>query len=631
MLVESSFSSSLESSLLNTSEYQDPFAANDWMSSLAETYHMIHKLPEHSQVSFLDAVPDAMELNESEEHPKLQVSCPEQTVMPKVPDKVLATLVYSRRKRSVVPEGTEEQNLGKCKKLDDSCGDSIVPVYDPGESTKRQNRFNNCLVYSRKKKRSETSSVTVIRADRIDDAFVSGHNCGETKRRDCQSDICLVYRRRKKGEVKSNRCGFSEQVSRGTKISGDQADSSEYSQREQIVKADEGFTGSNPEEIKNSGHRHLYSQIKPLVKSNGSFAECHTWGTKRTGDTSNGLLMYSRRKQRGNSIGAQIDGFLVYRRKKTKANSLSHAKEACRSLEHKSIGDRVNGLLVYTRKKPKLNSSLECVNTHVTELASSSDGTNDSCSSEFSSELVSGPSKNGENEATDCDSSDTDGSISPFRQCKRCDKAGTVEKMLICDECEEAYHPRCCRVRVKEAAEMDDWVCRSCSKKKSSKTKIKRRSRERKWRVTGPFVIGIRVGKEFQAHVPDWSGPTMSDTSFLGEPLEIDESEYLHDLKKMKNGKKPRSAENWLQCREEDRNGDICGKWRRAPRSEVQTNKWECFCSVFWDPLHADCAVPQELETDEIMKQLKYINMLRPRSDAKTRKMGPKDRSRSQK
>lgn len=31
----------------------------------------------------------------------------------------------------------------------------------------------------------------------------------------------------------------------------------------------------------------------------------------------------------------------------------------------------------------------------------------------------------------------------------------------------------------------------------------------------------------------------------------------------------------------------------RAPRSEVQTNKWECFCSVFWDPLHADCAVPQ--------------------------------------
>ncbi|KAG2266933.1 hypothetical protein Bca52824_074012 [Brassica carinata] len=606
MLVESLFSSSLETSLLNTSEYQDPFPANDWMSSLAETYHMIHKLPEHSQVSFLDAVPDAMDLNESEEHPKLQVSCPEQNVMHKVPEKVLTSRVYSRRKRSVVPE---EHNLGKCKKQDDSFDDSIVPVYNPGESTKRKNRFNNCLVYSRKKKRGET----IRRADGIDDAVVSGHNCGETKRRDNQLDLCLMYSRRKKGGVKSNSCG------------GDQADSFESSQREQIVKADGGFTGSNPGEVKNSGHRHLYSQSNPLVKSNGSFAECHTWGTKRTGDTSDGLLMYSRRKLRGKSIGAHIDGFLVYRRKKTKANSISHAEQACRSLELRSVGARVNGFLVYTRKKPKLNSISRG------KQLSSSDGTNDSCSSQSSSQLASGSSKNGKNEATDCDSSDTDGSISPFRQCKRCDKAGIVEKMLICDECEEAYHPRCCRVRVKEAAEIDDWVCRSCLKKKPSKTKIKGRSRERKWRVRGPFVIRIRVGKEFQADVPDWSGPIMSDTSFLGAPLVIDESEYMHDLKVVKNGKKPQSAENWLQCREEDRNGDICGKWRRAPRSEVQTNKWECFCSLFWDPLHADCAVPQELETDEIMQQLKYINMLRPRSDAKTRKIGPKGRSGSQK
>ncbi|RID52658.1 hypothetical protein BRARA_G00109 [Brassica rapa] len=611
MLVESSFSSSVESSLLNTSEYQDPFAANDWMSSLAETYHMIHKLPEHSQVSFLDAVPDAVELNESEEHPKLQVGCPEQNVMHKVSsEKVLTSLVYSRRKRSVLPGGSEEHNLGKCKKRDDSFDDSIVPVYNPGESTKRKNRFNNCLVYSRKKKRGETSCATgetIIRADGIDDAFVSGHDCGEAKKREDQLDICLVYSRRKKDGVKS--------------ISGDQADSIEYSQREQIVKADGGFTGSNPGEVKNSGHRHLYSQSKPLVKSDGSFAECHTWGTKRTGDTSDGLLMYSRRKLRGKSIGARIDGFLVYRRKKTKANSISHAEQACRSLELKAIGARVKGFQVYSRKKAKLNSVSRG------KQLSSSDGTNDSCSSQSSSKLASGSSKNGENEATDCDSSDT----IPFRQCKRCDKEGIVEKMLICDECEEAYHPRCCRVRVKEAAEMDDWVCRPCLKKKSSKTNVKGRSRERKWRVTEPFIIRIRVGKEFQADVPDWSGPTMSDTSFLGEPLEIDQSEYLHDPKKAKNGKKPRSAENWLQCRDEDRNGVICGKWRRAPRSEVQTNKWECFCSVFWDPLHADCAVPQELETDEIMQQLKYINMLRPRSDAKTRKIGPKGRSGSQK
>lgn len=522
MLVESSFSSSVESSLLNASEYQVPFAAYDWMS-LAETYQMIHKLPQHSQVSFLDAVPDAMKLDESEEHPKP----PEQNVLDKVSEKALTSLVYSRRKRSVRPGGSEEHDPGKCKKRDDSLfDDSIVPVYNPGESSKRQNGFNNCLVYSRKKKRGETSSVTgetIRRADGIDDTFVSGHSCGETKRRKSQLDVYVVYSRRKKGGVKSNSCGFSKHVSGGTKISDDQGYSFEDSRRGKIVKADGSFTGSNPGEVKNSGHRHLYSQSKPSVKSNGSFAECHTWGrgTKRTGDTSDGLLMYSRRKQRGRSNGARINGFLVYRRKKTKANSISHVEQACRSLELKSVGARVDGFLVYTRKKPKLNSSLECTaNTRVTEVASSSDGTNDSCSSQSSSEHASGSSKNGENEATDCDSSDTDGSISPFRQCKRCDKAGTVEKMLICDECEEAYHPRCCRVRVKEAAEMDDWICRPCLKKKSPKTNIKGRLRERKWRVTGPFVIGIRVGKEFQADVPDWSGPTMRYlTSTITRPL----------------------------------------------------------------------------------------------------------------
>lgn len=31
----------------------------------------------------------------------------------------------------------------------------------------------------------------------------------------------------------------------------------------------------------------------------------------------------------------------------------------------------------------------------------------------------------------------------------------------------------------------------------------------------------------------------------------------------------------------------------RAPLFEVQTDDWECFRSVLWDPAHADCAVPQ--------------------------------------
>ncbi|KAF3502075.1 hypothetical protein F2Q69_00040594 [Brassica cretica] len=511
MLVENSFSASVETTLLNASEYQDPSPVFNWMS-LAETYQMIHKPPDESQVIFLEAfpVPDAMNLDELK-HPKLQASCPE---------KALTSLVYTRRKRSVRPGGTEEHSPGKCKKQDDSLDDSVVPVYNTGESIKGKNRFNNCLVYSRKEKRGITSCVPTIGAN---DVFNSVHDWGETKRRGTRLDNCLVYTSRKKGGVNSNSCSISKHVSGGTKISGDQAHSSEYSQMGHIV---------NPGEIKSSDHGPVYSQSKQLVKSNG--------------DTSDGLLVYSRRKQRGKSNGA-----------------------------------RVNGFLVYTRKKPKENSITD--NTQATEVTSSSNGTNDSCSSQSS--------KTGENDAD----SDTDGSSSsPFRRCKRCDKAGTVEKMLICDECEEAYHTRCCGVRMKEVAEIDDWLCRSCLKEKSSRTKIKGRiSRERKWRVSEPFVIGVRVGKEFQADVPDWSGPTMSDTSFVGEPLEIDQSEYMHDLNKAKNGKKPPSPVNWLQCREEDSNGDICGKWRRAPRSEVQTNDWECFCCVFWDPSHADCAVPQ--------------------------------------
>ncbi|EOA30127.1 hypothetical protein CARUB_v10013235mg [Capsella rubella] len=595
MLAESSFSSSVETSLLNVSEYQDPFAAYDW-ASLAETYQMIHKVPEQSQVSLFKAVPvtDAMNLDESK-HPKLQVSCPENSVMHKVAEKALTSLVYRRRKSSLKPGGTVELDLGINRKQDDSLHDSIVSLHNPEESTKRKDRFNNCLVYSRKKRRGKASCTftgeTTIRGDGLDDAFVSEHDCGETRRRGNRSDNVLVYSR-KKSRVKLNSRSFSSHVIAGTKISYDQADSSACSQGGQIVKADSGL---NPGEIKKSGHQAVCGQSKELV---------NIGETKRNGDRSGVLLMYSRRKQRGKSIGVRVNGFLVYTRKKFKFRGPFASRHD--PTVTKKNGDRLS-----------IVSSLALVDdTQVTEVTCSSDGTNVSCSSLNSrSELDSSSSKNREDDCCSSDAggseTDTDSSSSPFRQCKHCDKQGTVEKMLICDDCEEAYHTRCCGVRMKEVAEIDDWLCPSCLKNKSSKTKTKGRiSRERKWRVTVPFVIGVRIGKEFQADVPDWSGPTMSDTSFVGKPLEIDESEYIHDLKKAKNSKKQQCAVNWLQCREEDTNGEICGKWRRAPRSEVQTKDWECFCCVFWDPSRADCAAPQELETSEILKQLKYIKMV---------------------
>lgn len=532
MLVESSFSSSVETSLLNASEYQDPLAAYDWLS-LAETYQMIHKFPEQSQESFLEVVPvpDAMNLDASK-HPKLQVSCPEQSVMCKGSEKALTSLVYSRRKRSVKPGGTAENNPLKNKKQDDSLDDSIVSVHNPGESTKRKNRFINCLVYSRKKRRGKSScnitGETTIMGDVLDNAFVSEHDCGETKRRGNRLDNCLVYRR-KKGRVTSNSCSISEHVSGRTKISDDQADSSAYSQREQRVKADGAITGLSRGEIKNSGDHPAYSQCKQLVKFNGRLTESHIGEIKRIGDRSDVLLMYSRRKQRGKSIGARVNGFLVYSRKKLKVKSRG-TFTGHDARETRKNGDQLSVVSSHVLSVPRKyansvshveqeSSALELIDdTQVTEVTCSSDGTNDSCSSlKSSSEIASGSSKTGKDEATDCDSSgagvsetDTDSSSSPFRQCKHCDKPVTIEKMLICDRCEEAYHTSCCGVRMKEVAEIDDWLCPSCLKRKSSKTKIKGRiSRKRKWRATEPFVIGIRIGNEFQADVPDWSGPTM--------------------------------------------------------------------------------------------------------------------------
>ncbi|TYJ31384.1 hypothetical protein E1A91_A06G194600v1 [Gossypium mustelinum] len=195
-----------------------------------------------------------------------------------------------------------------------------------------------------------------------------------------------------------------------------------------------------------------------------------------------------------------------------------------------------------------------------------------------------GPSRNCVNEETGITSG---GSCSRF--CKSCSRSGTVQKMLICDSCEEAFHVRCCTPRIKKLP-VDEWYCIMCMKQKrimlkettaskaSSITGVMGRSRDKSpkgefspielmLRDTEPYRTSVRIGKGFQAEIPDWSGP-------------ID----------------------------------------KAPLLEVQTDNWECFCCVQWDPSLADCSVPQELETEEVLKQLKYLEMLRPRLSADRRK-----------
>ncbi|KAL9224732.1 hypothetical protein vseg_000741 [Gypsophila vaccaria] len=233
------------------------------------------------------------------------------------------------------------------------------------------------------------------------------------------------------------------------------------------------------------------------------------------------------------------------------------------------------------------------------------------------------------------------------RSCHVCGLAETALEMLICDECDEAFHLSCFNPSIKKIP-VDDWHCQSCAKRKHN---LNRERAVRKSSIIGsgkgsvtseghssaielmlkdtrPYVSNVRVGKGFQAIVPEWCGPVTKDLDDIPEPTELDPL-FGVTLPSLTH-EKPRKSNfigNWLQCRDviigmgDDIDGSICGKWRRAPLFEVQTDKWDCFHSVLWNPTYADCCVPQELETEEVLKQLKYIELLRPRLLAKRRKL----------
>lgn len=231
------------------------------------------------------------------------------------------------------------------------------------------------------------------------------------------------------------------------------------------------------------------------------------------------------------------------------------------------------------------------------------------------------------------------------KSCKACGHSEVPRKMLICDHCDEQYHVSCCNPRLKQIP-VDEWLCHSCLKKKhkiirEKPARVSLNFSSEQGRCKGElnpiafmlkdteqYTTGVRIGNSFQADVPDWCGRINNDADSIGEAWEIETSECL-SLNNLNSNKPSRISNigNWLQCREvmegvgQGFDGYVCGKWRRAPLFEVQTDDWECFCSVRWDPAHADCAVPQELDTDDVLKQLKYIEMLRPRLDAKREKL----------
>ncbi|XP_020522588.1 uncharacterized protein LOC18433671 isoform X2 [Amborella trichopoda] len=237
-----------------------------------------------------------------------------------------------------------------------------------------------------------------------------------------------------------------------------------------------------------------------------------------------------------------------------------------------------------------------------------------------------------------------------MQQCKVCGVTEKSSKLLICDECEEAFHMLCCNPRVNRIP-VEVWFCQQCKRQRKRSLGRKLRSSspsssdemlfEMKdvpvrrpnpltfmFKDTEPYTTQVRIGEEFQAEVPEWSGPISADPDnpFMGTPLESAHLDCLID-KRGKNGHSivTASVGNWLQCRATSCDGDAmsCGKWRRAPLYETQTDDWDCSCAVRWDPTHADCAVPQELSTNEVLGHLKYIEVDLDTQDRTIERQGP--------
>ncbi|XP_020264581.1 uncharacterized protein LOC109840368 isoform X2 [Asparagus officinalis] len=210
--------------------------------------------------------------------------------------------------------------------------------------------------------------------------------------------------------------------------------------------------------------------------------------------------------------------------------------------------------------------------------------------------------------------------------CKICGLPENPLKMLICDHCEDAFHVSCCQPKLKKLP-VDYWYCQPCFRERpkglleKSSGKSANILSEHIYRESGgliswmlrdnePYKSDVRIGTAFQAEVPLWTGPISEDCNYFNEHLELDLAECASlNVRNSENPLQSTSFGNWIQCREvihthrKDK-GTICGKWRRAPLFVVQTPKWDCSCAVLWDPVHADCAVPQLRSRLNITRQI---------------------------
>ncbi|KAK8938806.1 hypothetical protein KSP39_PZI011436 [Platanthera zijinensis] len=234
----------------------------------------------------------------------------------------------------------------------------------------------------------------------------------------------------------------------------------------------------------------------------------------------------------------------------------------------------------------------------------------------------------------DCVAPENMGSGGPvFSSCKICGIPENVLKMLICDDCEDAFHLSCCRPKIKKLPR-DEWYCQSCFMKKPKPLLRKNTQKssdisDDTFDTDGPISSMLRgnrphrsrarVGEDFQVEIPDSSDPISND-DYFSKAKEMDHVDYC-SLEGWNWSKPSKSSSigNWLQCKDEYDNGNICGKWRRAPLFSVQTDDWDCSCALPWDPIHADCSVPQEIDTEEVLKHLKFVDMVKSRLNNRTK------------
>ncbi|PKA57523.1 Methyl-CpG-binding domain-containing protein 9 [Apostasia shenzhenica] len=172
-----------------------------------------------------------------------------------------------------------------------------------------------------------------------------------------------------------------------------------------------------------------------------------------------------------------------------------------------------------------------------------------------------------------------------FFPCKTCSLQDNAQKMLICDDCDDAFHTYCCRPKIRKLPD-DEWYCQSClSKRKKhvpkniSKTSssgagdllenggrgaLDHQDPKSMLRNIQPYRSRVQIGNEFQVEVSSWRGPVTIGDGYFSEPKEMNPEDFC-SLNGW-TGSKPCSSSyvgNWLQCKEEDEEGNICGKWRR--------------------------------------------------------------------